>query len=47
MKDNTIHIFNCEKCNKEVEIQCVYELLIYLCGDCYLEEHFKGDIKNE
>ena len=43
MKDDpTIQKFNCEKCNKKVEIQCVGELLIKLCGNCYLEEAKKG-----
>lgn len=44
MKNNTIIRFNCEKCNKEVKIQCVASvLLLYLCIDCYLKEHFKRE----
>lgn len=38
MKDNpTIIKFKCIKCNKEVEIQTVLEILYRVCSDCYLK----------
>ena len=43
--DPTIHRFECEDCGKRVVIQCVFELLVKKCKDCWLKEVKSGTLR--
>lgn len=37
MKDYSIRTYICEKCGKKFTIQCVSDLLVKKCCECYMD----------